>query len=152
MELHCFIAALDIATEIEPSKIFFFHNDSLVVEGSNGISITKDKEDDFLYKATLAIQDINFIDSGTYHCKHQLKKSKEPVHVKVLPIIDCKWSQWGEWPDCSHTCGGGLRSRSRRVLVQAANGGQICEGGEIDLEDCNTQDCPPPSMFRKCSI
>ena len=109
MELHCLIAAFDLDTEIKPDTITFFHNDSVVHATSNDIIITKAKEDDFLYKASLAISDINFANSGTYKCKHESRVSREPVSIEVLPpVTDCEWSEWG-WTPCSSSCGGGFK-------------------------------------------
>ena len=147
MELHCFIAALDLVQEIKPDTIVFFHNDSVVHATSEVITVTKDMEDEYLYKASLAIADINFAYSGTYHCKHKSRMSREPVSIEVLPIINCQWSHWKGWTSCSHTCGGGLRNRARHVLVNAANGGLNCEGSDTDSGDCNTQDCPEPGKM-----
>jgi len=51
--------------------------------------------------------------------------------------VDCQWSDWGA---CSAACGGG--TQGRRIAVQAANGGAVCEGPST--RDCNTQACTPP--------
>ena len=89
LELHCFIAALNLKTwesKISQDTIKFFHNDTEVHGTLNGITIREGvKEDDFLYKATLIIEDVNIIDnSGTYHCEHKSKRSRDPAHVKVV--------------------------------------------------------------------
>ncbi len=55
--------------------------------------------------------------------------------------IDCVLSDWGPWSECSATCGGGTRTRTRTVLVQAQNGGAPC-GALSETEACNTQPCP----------
>ena len=89
MELYCFIPSLDLDTwksEIKQETIKFFHNDTEVQERSNDIVIREGiKEEDFLYKATLILEDINIIDnSGTYHCEHMSKRSRDPARVKVV--------------------------------------------------------------------
>ncbi|VDP08335.1 unnamed protein product [Soboliphyme baturini] len=47
-----------------------------------------------------------------------------------------KWSTWGEWGDCSSTCGQGYRLRSRECSVPPK-----CEGSSIDTEECNGNQC-----------
>ena len=34
--------------------------------------------------------------------------------------VDCEVDQWGEWGDCSVTCGDGFKNRSREVLQQSS--------------------------------
>ena len=34
--------------------------------------------------------------------------------------VDCEVDQWGEWGDCSVTCGDGFKNRSRDVLQQSS--------------------------------
>ena len=48
------------------------------------------------------------------------------------------WTHWGEWNDCSVTCGGGKRDR-RRTCKDDDND---CGGSDYELGDCNTQTCP----------
>lgn len=36
--------------------------------------------------------------------------------------VDCVMSEFGEWSSCSHSCGGGTRHKTRRVLVSDAYG------------------------------
>ena len=41
--------------------------------------------------------------------------------------VDCVWSAFGEWGDCSVTCGpGGVERRRRKMLQQAKGGGRPC--------------------------
>ncbi|MDO8971013.1 MAG: T9SS type A sorting domain-containing protein [Saprospiraceae bacterium] len=53
---------------------------------------------------------------------------------------DCVLSDWGPWSECSVSCGGGTRTRTRTILVEAQNGGAPC-GALSETEDCNTQPC-----------
>ena len=60
-------------------------------------------------------------------------------------VVNCQGS-WGEWDACSARCGGGTRTRTYRISVGAANGGEICEAsdGEVELKTCNSDACPAP--------
>ena len=54
--------------------------------------------------------------------------------------VDCKIN-WGEWSQCSKTCGGGKRTRRAVVERRSELGGAACPALE-DTEDCNMQPCP----------
>ena len=56
--------------------------------------------------------------------------------------MDCLWSGFTGWSQCSVTCGTGTQSRSRKVLQEAANGGIDCLGKELEIRDCVLQNCP----------
>jgi len=56
--------------------------------------------------------------------------------------IDCEWTRWSPWSDCSATCGGGQRSRHRRVMIKPRNGGQACGDAGTDVQECGTVACP----------
>eukprot|EP00922_Rhytidocystis_sp_ex-Travisia-forbesii_P067222 GHVS01099978.1.p1 GENE.GHVS01099978.1~~GHVS01099978.1.p1 ORF type:complete len:3586 (-),score=566.23 GHVS01099978.1:255-11012(-) len=62
-----------------------------------------------------------------------------------LCVQDCKAGEWNEWNDCSVTCGGGLRTRSRRAVNLPANGGRGCppldDHGECSTQSCDGMDC-----------
>ena len=51
------------------------------------------------------------------------------------------WGAWGEYNDCSRTCGGGSRMRTRSCV-----GGEVgatgCEGLSVEESPCNTTPCP----------
>lgn len=55
--------------------------------------------------------------------------------------VDCTVGAFSDWGSCSKNCGGGLRTRSRPVVTEAANGGAACPVLE-ESETCNTQPCP----------
>ncbi|CAJ1389747.1 unnamed protein product, partial [Effrenium voratum] len=59
------------------------------------------------------------------------------------PVQDCVYNDWQKWSECTETCGGGSRHRTRTVKTEAANGGQECKQDEKkQTEDCHTQECP----------
>lgn len=147
MQLDCSITALDIVGEVKPGTVFFMHNDTKLESSADNINITNVTED-FLFTATLTIPESNIRTSGgTYDCvyttvNNQKKRSRDPVHVKVLPIIHCQWSKWEDASGCSRTCGESWKARVRRVLVPAANGGKTCGENNTQTVDCNVPDCP----------
>ena len=61
--------------------------------------------------------------------------SKMKMELKVVFNISA-WSQWKAWSNCSYSCGGGVRQRSR-----TCTGGNDCEGDIQEVEVCNTQPC-----------
>ncbi|CAO2613964.1 ADAMTS-like protein 3, partial [Lemmus lemmus] len=53
---------------------------------------------------------------------------------------DGNWDAWGDWSDCSRTCGGGASYSLRRCLT-----GRNCEGQNIRYKTCSNHDCPADS-------
>ena len=62
------------------------------------------------------------------------------VEACLPPAVDCRWGQW-EYGSCSVTCGGGIQTGIRRVIIQAENGGTPCVGPSLDERACNQQAC-----------
>jgi len=66
-------------------------------------------------------------------------RTEQGCNEEACPI-DCKLDDWGGWSACSAECGGGVKERSRDVLIQPEHGGEPCEETE-DAEGCNIQSC-----------
>jgi len=64
---------------------------------------------------------------------------EEECNMQPCPI-DCVLEAWGGWSSCSAECGGGVRERSRNVLVEMQHGGEACDETEEE-EVCNGQAC-----------
>ena len=60
----------------------------------------------------------------------------------ITVLVDCAWGDFGEWTECSATCGTGTQTRTRTEATAAAHGGTACAGDSSESQDCNTQDCP----------
>ena len=64
---------------------------------------------------------------------------ERPCNARPCPV-HCRLHAWGEWSDCSRSCGGGVQLREPRVRQWPAHGGQPCPGTE--RRACGTQPCP----------
>ena len=60
-----------------------------------------------------------------------------------LITVDCEW-EYGEYTECSVTCGGGIKYRDPIITVHPKHGGKSCppEALEEDSAECNTMECP----------
>ncbi|XP_013419109.1 A disintegrin and metalloproteinase with thrombospondin motifs adt-1 isoform X2 [Lingula anatina] len=83
------------------------------------------------------------------------------LETPICKIRDCspapprkaQWTAWGRYGECSVTCGGGERSRSRSCITGVP--GVDCPGPEKMTERCNEKPCPawgPFGPFGKCSV
>lgn len=63
-------------------------------------------------------------------------------HCEVLPVHDCELGDWMPWTACSLSCGGGQKTREKRYLTHASNGGDPCAGPTSEVIGCNFEECP----------
>ena len=59
-------------------------------------------------------------------------------------IVDGNWNSWGEWGDCSVTCGDGVKTRIRTCTnPPPADGGKDCVGdSSSETSACSKTNCP----------
>lgn len=54
----------------------------------------------------------------------------------------CVWGEWTQWTSCDRYCGGGQKTRERRIAKVPRNGGDLCYPyDKVETEPCNTQHC-----------
>ena len=65
-------------------------------------------------------------------------------HFKNYFTVDGGWCEWErKWTDCSASCGGGVRQKTRECRCPAlAHAGQPCAGDKEKKETCNVNPCP----------
>lgn len=56
--------------------------------------------------------------------------------------VDCDWYSWTAFTECSQTCGGGKKSRTRSKRTLSQDGGMSCQGNQEELIGCGTDPCP----------
>ena len=59
----------------------------------------------------------------------------------VLYEVNCEWDDWVV-SDCSRTCAGGWKTKTRKPKVLAEHGGEDCTGADSLEETCNLHNCP----------
>ncbi|NNC95123.1 MAG: thrombospondin type-1 domain-containing protein, partial [Chitinophagales bacterium] len=57
-----------------------------------------------------------------------------------IDSVDCVVGPWSPWSACDTSCGGGMKTRTRDILVYPSNGGLACPD-TIEMMACNTQAC-----------
>ena len=63
-------------------------------------------------------------------------------HVYIA--VDGGYTEWSEWGECSVSCGGGKRSRSRTCTNPSPQfNGKNCDGlgAARETQECNTDEC-----------
>ena len=63
-----------------------------------------------------------------------------------------EWSAWGQWSECSETCGDGTETRQRTCVPSDCDDGSDCPGEPEEYRPCNLgcceglywQCCPAP--------
>ncbi|XP_046560531.1 uncharacterized protein LOC124269544 [Haliotis rubra] len=84
--------------------------------------------------------------NGNYTCKC-LKGFKGQLCQEL--IVNGNWGEWSKKTECSVSCGGGTRSRSRRCDSPPPDeGGDACDGVSEETEQCNIDACPECPTLR----
>ncbi|MAD25540.1 MAG: hypothetical protein CMO44_15370, partial [Verrucomicrobiales bacterium] len=56
--------------------------------------------------------------------------------------VDCAFTEWSGWGECSETCGDGTSKRTREVTTDAAHGGVACPDSMEEDKACHITPCP----------
>ncbi len=78
--------------------------------------------------------------AGGQACPTTLETATGQCYTAMCPV-DCSVSAWSSWRSCSVSCGAGAAVRSRSVVQQPMNGGQLC-GLTSESSPCTSQFCP----------
>jgi hypothetical protein len=90
---------------------------------------------------------------GGYVCP--LLSEEVGCQVRKCPV-HCRVGKWGKFGACTHSCAGGMKTRSRKITSHAKYGGRKCPT-RASSSSCNTQNCPVDCVvaawnkWQKCS-
>jgi len=71
--------------------------------------------------------------------REEVKKCDDLYECEV-DTVDCAFSEWSWWGDCSCECNG-IMDRSRRIETRSKNGGKPCAGPVKEIKPCNVESC-----------
>jgi len=66
------------------------------------------------------------------------------------PKQDAMLTDWSDWGDCSRSCGGGQKVKSRRLLTEPKHGGMVIAESLSMTAPCNTEKCGPVEPCVDC--
>jgi len=59
--------------------------------------------------------------------------------------VDCLFSDWTKFGECTAPCGGGQQVRTRFIEAEGSYGGAVCKGPLEETLACNTEECEGPA-------
>ena len=68
---------------------------------------------------------------------------KTIFHITKIIAVDVpEWLPFGDWSECTASCGQGSKVRARACSHQPINGSEQCEGNAFEFENCKMAECP----------
>jgi len=78
-------------------------------------------------------------------CAAEAKLQVKPCNTQ--PCEECRdgvWGDWTVWGECSRTCGGGTKRRTRHIEQDANFCGDPVAGNTSEIAQCGTESCSQP--------
>jgi len=80
----------------------------------------------------------------------------EGTEQRVCNTQSCPvWTEWTDWTECSVSCGGGIKVKTRECVLQKALGAEklklLCTGDSLESAACNEETCPKPTEWSEWS-
>ena len=60
----------------------------------------------------------------------------------IFVVVHAHWQEWGQWSQCTATCGNGTQVRARACGEAEYGGNEVCQGDSTETQDCTAADCP----------
>ena len=79
--------------------------------------------------------------AGGRKCPRKLRRRQKCHQVSPCAEVDCVLGEWGEWSECSQSCGtDGVQERQRIVEAEPGHGGRPC-GPRVEKRMCSLAPC-----------
>ena len=78
--------------------------------------------------------------------KVQKCNASDWLGLRCKKKLDCQWSEWSSYSNCSVGCGTGKQVRTREKTVEEQYGG-LCSGSEEDTIICTLNPCPSNIIY-----
>ena len=59
-----------------------------------------------------------------------------------VSAIASEWQDWGQWSQCTASCGQGFKFRARTCSEPEFGGNDQCPGNATEVEGCSSAECP----------
>ncbi|XP_048340538.1 spondin-1 [Sphaerodactylus townsendi] len=98
-----------------------------------------------------------FPDDGSM-CKVPTEETEKCIVNEECSPSSCLVTEWGEWDECSASCGMGMKKRHRMIKMTPADGSmckaEITEAEKCMMPECHTIPCmlSPWSEWSDCSV
>ena len=56
-------------------------------------------------------------------------------------MVPAQWQDWGEWSECTATCGEGLNIRARACFDPESERNHNCPGSPTQVKKCEEAEC-----------
>ena len=74
---------------------------------------------------------------------HKISTDFKTLHITKTIVVDVpEWLPFGDWSECTATCGQGSKVRARACSHQPINGSEQCDGNAFEFETCKMAECP----------